>query len=290
MAKKILSLILIVLGSFTTAWAGASVWVVQSGRNVTYIGGTCHLLRQSDHPLPKEYTIAYQASERLVFETQLEQLQSTAFQQEMTLKAMYPDGTTLDQVLSQDVYRKLSGYCLRAGIPIAQLRQFKPFMVILTLVGVELEKMGVSSEAGVDQYFFNRARADQKSTSGLETVQAQIDFLSSMSDGIEDRFVAKGLKDLDRFQQLLDQLISVWREGDEAKLFQFFLSDMKNDFPKLYKRLVDDRNAAWLPQIKKLIASPQTEFVLVGVAHLVGPQGIITQLKSQGLRVRKLAE
>jgi hypothetical protein len=110
-----------------------------------------------------------------------------------------------------------------------------------------------------------------------------------MSDGIEDRFVAKGLKDLDRFRQLLDQLISVWRNGDEAKLYQFFLRDMKNDFPKLHRRLVDDRNAAWLPQIKQLVASPQTEFVLVGVAHLVGPQGIVSLLKKQGLKVRKLA-
>jgi hypothetical protein len=51
---------------------------------------------------------------------------------------------------------------------------------------------------------------------------------------------------------------------------------------------VDDRNAAWLPQIKKMIASPQTEFVLVGVAHLVGPQGIVSLLKKQGLNVSKL--
>lgn len=290
MKKKILLLVLIVFGSFATAWAGASVWVVQSGRNVMYIGGTCHLLRQSDHPLPQEYTTAYQASERLVFETQLEQLQSAAFQQNLVQKAMYTDGTTLDQVLSPAIYRELSDYCNRAGVPIAQLRSFKPFMVILTLVGVELQKMGVSSQAGVDNYFFNKARADGKPATGLETVQAQVDFLSAMSDGIEDRFVAKGLKDLDRFQQLLDQLISVWREGDEAKLYQFFLRDMKNNFPKLYRRLVDDRNAAWLPQIKQLIASPQTEFVLVGVAHLVGPQGIITQLKKQGLTVGKLAD
>jgi uncharacterized protein YbaP (TraB family) len=289
MAKKILLVVLIVFGQCATAWAGASVWVVQSGGNVVYIGGTCHLLRQSDHPLPKAFTTAYQASDRLVFETQMEQLQSTAFQQALVQKAMYTDGTTLDRVLSPAIYRELSDYCNRAGVPIAQLRSFKPFMVILTLVSVELEKMGVSSQAGVDHFFYSKALADGKPTAGLETVQDQLDFLSSMSDGIEDRFVAKGLKDLDRFQQLLDQLISVWRKGDEDKLYQFFLQDMKNDFPKLHRRLVDDRNAAWLPQIKQLIASPQTEFVLVGVAHLVGPQGIVSLLKKQGLKVRKLA-
>ena len=281
-------LVLLVFGPFATAWAGASVWMVQSGGNVMYIGGTCHLLRQSDHPLPKEFTTAYQASDRLVFETQLEQLQSSAFQQKLVQKAMYTDGTTLDQVLSPAIYRELSDYCNRAGVSITQLKSFKPFMVILSLVSVELQKMGVTSQVGVDQYFFNKAQVDGKPTGGLETVQAQLDFLGSMSDGIEDRFVAKGLKDLGRFQQLLDQLISVWREGDEARLYQYFLRDMKNDFPKLYRRLVDDRNAAWLPQINQLIASPQTEFVLVGVAHLIGPQGIITQLKKQGLTVGKL--
>jgi uncharacterized protein YbaP (TraB family) len=287
-AKKMLLPGLILFCSFATAWAGASVWVVRSGPNVTYIGGTCHLLRQSDHPLPKAYAAAYQASGRLLFETELEQLQSTAFQQKLAQEAMYTDGTTLDRVLSPAIYRDLSDYCNRAGLPIAQLRSFKPFMVILTLVGVELQKMGVSSEAGVDHYFFNKAKMDGKPTGGLETVQTQLDFLTSMSDGIEDRFVAHGLKDLNRFQQLIDQLIAVWREGDEAKLYRFFLRDMKKDFPKLYQRLVDDRNTAWLPQIKQLIASPQTEFVLVGVAHLVGPRGVIALLKKQGLTVEKL--
>jgi uncharacterized protein YbaP (TraB family) len=287
-AKTMLLPLLIVFGSFATVWAGASVWVVRSGPNVMYIGGTCHLLRQSDHPLPKAYDTAYQASSRLLFETQLEQLQSAAFQQKLMQKALYTDGTTLDRVLSPAIYRDLSDYCRRAGLPIAQLRSFKPFMVILTLVGVELQKMGVSDQAGVDNFFFNKAKMDGKPTAGLETVQAQLDFLGHMSDGIEDRFVAKGLKDLERFQQLLDQLIAVWRQGDEKNLYQFFLRDMKNDFPKLYRRLVDDRNDAWLPQIKQLVATPQTEFVLVGVAHLVGPRGIIMQLKKQGLTVEQL--
>jgi uncharacterized protein YbaP (TraB family) len=253
-----------------------------------YLGGTCHLLRQSDHPLPKAYDTAYQASERLLFETELEQLQSPAFQQKLMQKALYTDGTTLDQVLSPAIYRDLSDYCNRAGLPMAQLRSFKPFMVILTLVGIELQKMGVSEQAGVDNFFFNKAKLDGKPTGGLETVQTQLDFISHMSDGVEDRFVANGLKDLGRFQKLLDQLIAVWRQGDEEKLYQFFLRDMKNDFPKLYQRLVDDRNDAWLPQIKQLMATPQTEFVLVGVAHLVGPRGIITQLKKQGVTVEQL--
>ena len=163
-------------------------------------------------------------------------------------------------------------------------------MAILTLVGVELQKMGVSRQAGVDEFFFNKARVDGKPTDGLETSQAQLEFLSTMSDGIEDRFVVHGLKDLKRIRQLLDQLIAVWREGDEDKLYRYFLKDMQKDFPNLYRRLVDDRNAAWMPQIQHLIKTPQTEFVLVGVAHLVGPQGIIAQLKRQGMAVNKVRE
>lgn len=290
MVRTLIVWVLMIFGSVTVGWAKASVWVVQSGGNVTYIGGTCHLLRQSDHPLPAEYSTAYRASELLVFETQLEQLQTAAFQQSMVQKAMYADGRTLDKVLAPDIYRQLSDYCKRAGVPIEQLKPFKPFMAILTLLGVELQKMGVSSQAGVDEHFFNKARADGKPTAGLESAQAQLDFLTSMSDGIEDRFVANGLKDLKRFQQLLDQLIAVWRMGDEGKLYHFFLQDMKKDFPNLYRRLVDDRNSAWLPQIRTLIQTPQTELILVGVAHLVGPQGIIARLKAQGLSIKQLGE
>ena len=102
MTKKMVLLVLIFMSSCASAFASASVWAVRAGGNVTYIGGTCHLLRQSDHPLPAEYTTAYRASDLLVFETQLAQMQTAEFQQNLTLlfsAVFFPDYSQLIPII-----------------------------------------------------------------------------------------------------------------------------------------------------------------------------------------------
>ena len=57
--------------SISPAIADTSVWSVRSGDNVIYLGGTVHLLRPGDCPLPDEFEEAYQASSELYCETDI---------------------------------------------------------------------------------------------------------------------------------------------------------------------------------------------------------------------------
>jgi uncharacterized protein YbaP (TraB family) len=66
------------------------------------------------------------------------------------------------------------------------------------------------------------------------------------------------------------------------------VTELKTKLPKLYKRLVTDRNSKWLPLIDAYMNTPQTEFILVGAGHLVGPEGIIALLKKKGYMIDKL--
>jgi len=71
--KSLLLLLSLVslLGIMPTISADSSVWKITSGENTVYLGGTVHLLRPSDYPLPEEYEQAYQESAVLVFETDI---------------------------------------------------------------------------------------------------------------------------------------------------------------------------------------------------------------------------
>jgi len=50
--------------------AQTSVWKVSNGRNFLYIGGTIHVLRESDYPIPEAFYIAFDGSEIIVFESE----------------------------------------------------------------------------------------------------------------------------------------------------------------------------------------------------------------------------
>ncbi|HIF75084.1 MAG TPA: hypothetical protein EYG31_11430 [Porticoccaceae bacterium] len=67
-----------------------------------------------------------------------------------------------------------------------------------------------------------------------------------------------------------------------------FVADMLNEAPELYASLLRGRNLNWIPQIDKMLADEDVEFVLVGAAHLVGNDGLLELLKARGYKVSQL--
>ena len=57
------------------AHADSSVWAISSSGNTLYLGGTIHMLRPSDYPLPEEYEQAYQDSSGLFSRLDPERIQ-----------------------------------------------------------------------------------------------------------------------------------------------------------------------------------------------------------------------
>jgi uncharacterized protein YbaP (TraB family) len=286
MKRAIISFALVVFAC-TCASAASSVWKAEKGNAVIYLGGTCHVLRETDYPLPEEFDTAYKASDTVVFETDIGKLNDPATQQKMLAKAMYADGSTIDQHLSPRVYGELSAYCEASGIPLKALSQFKPSILMVSLTLMEFMKLGVTSQ-GVDTYFYELAKKDKKNVESLETVDEQIDYLVSMADGNEDEFVTYSIKDLKTIKETFEPLVRAWRRGDTGKLDELMITDLKMRQPKLYGKLIVGRNRNWLPKIAADTKKPQTRFFLVGVGHLVGPDGIIEALKKKGYAVDKL--
>jgi uncharacterized protein YbaP (TraB family) len=274
---------------FVCTWASAesSVWKVQNGKSVIYLGATFHILRETDYPLPLEFDKAYKGSKIVVFETDIGRLQDPSTQQKLLAQAMYTDGSTVDKHLSTQAYGKLSAYCESNSIPLQALKQFKPSVLMVTLTVMELMKLGVTQQ-GVDLFFYGLANKDKKIVEGLETVEEQINYIVSMADGIEDDFVTHSIDDMKTVKEQFENLANAWRKGDAKNLDELMHAELKTKMPEVYKKLITDRNSKWLPLIDAYMKTPQTEFILVGAGHLVGPEGIIEALKKKGYTVDKL--
>lgn len=286
MKRGILSITMIL---FVCTWASAesSVWKVQKDKSVIYLGATFHILREKDYPLPPEFDKAYKASEIVVFETDIGKLQDPSTQKKLLAQTMYADGSTVDKHLSAQTYGELSTYCESNSIPLQAFKQFKPSMLMVTMTVMELMKLGVT-QRGVDLFFYGLANKDQKIVEGLETIEEQINHIVSMADGNEDEFITYSINGMKTIKQQFEILAIAWRKGDAEKLDELMVTEIKTKLPKLYKKLITDRNSKWLPLIDAYMNTPQTEFILVGAGHLVGPEGIIEALKKKGYAVDKL--
>lgn len=281
---KTIALILTLLPSLLLA--ESSVWKISKGEQSLYIGGTCHVLRPSDYPLPAEFDTAYAASDTLVFEIDPAAAQDPAFAMQLLAKASYTDGRSLKSVLSDKAYAALAAQGKKSGLPIEMLNGIKPGMVMMMLMMQELTKAGVSEE-GVDMHYHALGLKDNKSVQSLETPEFQIDLITSLGEGMEDELVLYGLEDLSHMQELFSELIGSWRTGDLAQIEALFLSDMR-DYPELYAKMLVDRNQRWIPQIEAYLKSPEIEFVLIGVAHAAGEDGILHLLEGQGYSVEQV--
>ena len=273
--------------SISPAIADTSVWSVRSGDNVIYLGGTVHLLRPGDYPLPDEFEEAYQASSELYFETDIAAMSDLLVQAQMLQQLTYSDDRSLRTVLSDEAYTALSAYTQTAGLPIVMLEKFKPGLLISTLQILVFQSMGFTPQ-GVDAFFHTRAVADGKAEGQLETVQEQIGFIAAMGEGNDSEFILLSLKDLTETGNVIDGMIGAWRSGDAQGLSELFVEDMKVEAPALYDTLLLERNLKWIPQINRMLQDADTEFVLVGAAHIVGENGLLDLLSQEGYEINQL--
>jgi uncharacterized protein YbaP (TraB family) len=285
--KRLALLLAVGLSVINIASADTSVWVVTSGSNTVYLGGTVHLLRPTDYPLLEEFEQAYQASSEIYFETDLSSMANFSVQAQMLQQLTYTDERSLKTVLNQQAYSALSAYAAKVGLPLMMLEKFKPGMVISTLQIMEFQKMGFTAQ-GVDNYFNTRAIADAKRLGQLESIEQQIGFLAAMGEGNESKFILMSLRALEQTGAVMEDMIAAWRTGNDGKLAEMFVADMQAEAPELYNTLLLRRNLNWIPQIETMLRDADTEFVLVGAAHLVGNQGLLDLLSRKGFQIRQL--
>jgi uncharacterized protein YbaP (TraB family) len=284
---SLLALVLTNLLPWHAVQAESAVWVATQGEQKVYLGGTVHLLRPSDYPLPEPFETAYQDSQTLYFETDIAGMSDFSVQARMMQELLYSDGRTLQSVLDAPTYAALAAHVATTGLPMQMMERFKPGMLVSTLQVIEFQKMGFTPQ-GVDAYFNSRALGDGKQVGELESVDAQIGFISTMGEGVENEFVRSSLEDMEAIDTAMEQMIAAWRSGDNATLEALFVADMKAQYPALYDTLLVRRNTAWVEIIDTMLETPGTEFVLVGAAHLVGEDGLLRLLEGKGYSIAQV--
>ncbi len=285
--KRILVLLLATLVATATLTAESSVWKVTRNGRTLFLGGTCHFLRASDLPLPPEFDTAFAEAKTVCFETDIAKLQSAEAQQLLMSQAIFTDGSTLASTLSPAAWQATKDWCANAGLPAAQLQAFKPWMLMMTIMTVEVQRLGFTPE-GVDAHYQKKAAAAAKGIRELETLEEQVAFVTHLGEGQESELIIATLRDIARVPEILTELLAAWRTGDVAKIDHLMLEEMRTKFPRVYTALILRRNQAWQPKIEAMLATEPKELILVGVAHLAGKDGILEALKRKGCTIEQV--
>jgi len=284
--KKLVSASVLLGCSFiaNSAHAQSSVWQISKGNDSLFIGGTVHILPKAEMPLPAEFGHAYEQADTIIFEAPVPDPADTNAQMQMLGALSYTNNETLSQKLEPEVKVSLENKLGEFGANLAKLDGFRPAMVSIVLMSMELQKQNLMGE-GVDAYFTKKATKDNKTKNYLETMEFQLALFKTMGQGNENDFIKRNLAEMNNYGEIFKGLLTAWREGDTDTLNKVALEEMQQNDPNSYKQLIADRNNDWLPKVEAMFNNDKSEFVLVGVAHLAGEDSLLTLLESKGYRV-----
>ncbi len=263
------------------------LWRVASDKGTIYLLGSIHYLKRENYPLKKSIQEAFEKSRTLVLEIDPQRDTPERAQRVMLERALYRDGTSLQQNISPQTYQLAEQRARELGVDLAQMSRFKPWFVAFSLVSVKLQKMGFDANFGLDRFLADQAKKDGKAIRGLETLEFQIGLLDQFSPAEQDSMLRQTLTELDMLDKSLEQIVQSWNSGDARALEKLLLGSMK-EYPEIYEKIVVERNRRWLADLVKMLEQGDQALVVVGAAHLVGKNGLIELLRQRGYTVEQL--
>jgi uncharacterized protein YbaP (TraB family) len=261
------------------------MWKVEGpGGSSAYLLGSLHVLTADFYPLNATINRAFAESKTLVEEIDIDETSDPMVMMAALSKAMLTDGRTLDQIVAPDVYAEVKKRAEKAGMPMAAIQRMKPWLVAITLMAPTLQAAGFKPELGIDRHFYDRAKDSGMKRQGLETMAFQLDQFDSLSPKLQEELLKTTMEDLDKEVNGVKEMAQAWQFGNVAAMEKMTLTEL-HEAPELYQKLLVERNHNWIPHIETCLKQNAGCFVVVGAAHLVGPDGLPTLLSKKGYKV-----
>jgi uncharacterized protein YbaP (TraB family) len=285
------------LGPVTIAGAGDApapkyfFWKVTGLKGTAYLFGTIHVDKPEFYPLPAVIENSFAHADVLVEEIDSGVGDLTPGTKELFVQqGTYAQGDTVSNHLSDMTRQHLATYLKRTGQSEAIIARMKPWVISTVVSALEMKSRGFDPAQGLDAHFRKEAERTHKPIKGLETAEFQLKLLSSFDDQLQDKLLFSSLVEAEKTNAMYDMLIKAWQSGNADELQELITKSVR-EYPELEpitKKIIDDRNGPMTKQIQELLRTPKTFFIAVGAGHLVGEQGIISQLRHQNLTVERL--
>ncbi|MCC5812320.1 MAG: TraB/GumN family protein [Ectothiorhodospiraceae bacterium] len=278
------ALCLTVLVLLKPAFAEPALYQVDGEHGRLYLFGTVHALPPDVLPLPDRIMNALAASDALVLELDLQELDPASLGALTMQRGMYLSGEGLRSRVSPEVWDQIQQLARRHGLPTAMLDRMRPWLAGLTLTMAELASLGVTPDQGVDLYLAEEARKLGVRFRALETADAQLSALADLPERSQIRMLEESLAEMQRLEAEFDDLLAAWQSGELARVEGMAEQWIRAD-EAIYQAIIVDRHARWVPKLERILEDGETAFVAIGALHLTGEDGLVELLRSRGYRV-----
>ena len=239
-------------------------------------------------PLPPQFDAAFARADRIAVEVDTDALAPESVRQKFLDYALLPAGQSLGTDLEAATLAAVSAHLQAQSTSLTSVAAPKPVMLATQLAVTRLSALGYLPEFGLEQHF--KSAAGARPILELETIDQQLAVLTSPPMPVQDEMLAETVEQMDTIEPIISAMIVAWLAGDDREFRRLF--DLESgDSPEVQafvRRLLEDRNVGMADKIAGYLQTPGTTFVLVGAAHLTGPEGIVALLEARGLKGRRI--
>jgi hypothetical protein len=274
------------------------IWQVTSeSGQIMYLFGSIHAADEELYPLPDVIMNAFDASDYLAVEIDM-----IAFEEDedaqlaFFTKMVYEGQRTIALEVGWELFQRANELMeeledeLDLGYDISFLRYFRPYVWTSMINGVVVERAGLSSESGLDMFFLREAKERGMGILEVETIEIYTNMILGYSKELNIALF-EGALEIDEAVAGLIELYDLWKQGDRRSI-ETLLDDVDDLAQELYDEYIDamltQRDIGMVAAAEQYMAEGKTVFYVVGLAHMIGENGIVEQLIRKGYTVELL--
>jgi uncharacterized protein YbaP (TraB family) len=275
---------MLTLGVAPATQAKPPVWTVRTQDATLVLFGSIHLLPAGLDWRPPELDDALASADEVWFELPIDAKAGEEAANVSLARGALPKQRRLSDLLSVDESARLLQAAVTLHCAPEAIDRMQPWMAELTLSVAEDAQSGANASNGVEDEIEAQAPPNVARRS-FETATQQIEFLAGAA--VRDQVaslnwtVGEIVGDPDAYQRVLDE----WMASDLRALKRDANDPLQKVSPGLYQRLVVRRNRRWADRLADRLRSPGKLVVVVGIGHMVGPDGLPALLRARGFAV-----
>jgi len=271
------------------AFAGAAaaeppVWVVKDKDSEVVLFGSIHILPPGLNWASARLESALKAADDIWFELPIDPQSEADTATLATQSGVLPPDGSLFRMLSPEDAALMSRVAAAYDVSPALLDRLQPWLAEIALAGGAYRKVGADAGSGVEKTIAAMATPHAQ-RQAFETPAQQITMLSSGSPEEQIASLRQTMKDLEDNPNEFTALVKAWVDGDVGALDREALAPIRKTSPGLFQRLVIERNARWTQILDARLKGHGHTVVVVGIGHLIGPDGVPARLRALGYSV-----
>ncbi len=293
------------------------LWKITKNENTIYLLGSIHVADYSLYPFSEDMLTAYEQSDALVVEVNLNDQEGLAA---FTSFVYYSDGTTLKDHVSPESYERAVNLAAKYGIPESMVSPLKAWYLsnfFTTMAAADsLDKEAATATAlGIDNSFMTDAIIGGKPIQEIEGYEMQGKMFDGFSGELQEYLLnssmdnlnetLNGTKVTDKSDTLLKRWLSAWQDGDidsfknaynvdNEVLGDTFKENKYENVEELlseyYMALLTNRDRGMADYIDALLKEEgkNTYFVVVGSLHYLSNYSVLDILEEKGYEINQI--